>query len=100
MSRAAKTGMITAVIVLVLIIGAVIWYFNTAAGERTMKNFKSNNLGGMNRTVKIYSSDGKLIREYSGKIDIQDTEYGNKVLFDVNGKRVVIYNATVITEEK
>ncbi len=41
-----------------------------------------------------------MIQTYEGKIDVQDTEYGNKVLFDLNGKRVVIYNATVITEEK
>lgn len=65
-----------------------------------MKNVKSNNAGGMERIVKVYSEDGKLIEKYEGKIDIQDTEYGNKVLFDLNGKRVVIYNATVVTEEK
>ena len=27
-------------------------------------------------------------------------KYGNKVLFDLNDERVVIYNATVIVEEK
>ncbi|MCD7034417.1 hypothetical protein LRR81_09225 [Metabacillus sp. GX 13764] len=100
MSRTKKTGIAVSVIVLLLIAGGIIWYFNTAAGERALKSFQSNNSGGINRDVKVYSSDGKLIKEYTGKIDIQDTEYGNKVLFDVNGKRVVIYNATVITEER
>ncbi|MDT2193122.1 hypothetical protein [Paenibacillus larvae] len=54
----------------------------------------------MERTVKVYGNNGDLIKEYEGKLDIKDTELGNKVLFDLNGKRITIYNATVITEEK
>lgn len=95
-----KTGIISTLIVAALIIGSIVWYFNTASGQRTLKNMKSNNSGGMERIVKVYSGDGELIEQYEGKIDIQDTEYGNKVLFDINGKRVVIYNATVVIEEK
>ncbi|MED4227939.1 hypothetical protein [Neobacillus cucumis] len=95
-----KSALISILSVVVIIGGLILWYFNTANGERTIKNFQSNNSGGLERTVKVYSTDGKLIKEYSGKIDIKDTEYGNKVLFDLNGKRIVIYNATVITEEK
>ncbi|ALC82240.1 MULTISPECIES: hypothetical protein [Bacillus] len=95
-----KKLIIGAVIVLVVIGGLVIWYFNTATGQRMIKSIQSNNSGGIERVVKVYSDDGKLIEEYEGKIDIQDTEYGNKILFDLNGKRVVIYNGTVVTGEK
>ncbi|BFH69792.1 MAG: hypothetical protein E6230_20685 [Paenibacillus dendritiformis] len=100
MSRGAKIGLgITAAIVACIAL-MIVWYFNTAAGQRSLKNLKSNQAGGLERTVKVYSSDGTLIQEYEGKIDIKDTEYGNKVLFDLDGKRIVIYNATVVTEEK
>lgn len=67
--------------------------------EREVKSFTSDMGGGLNRTVTVYDQAGNKIKEYKGKIDIQDTEYGNKVLFDLDGKRVVIYNGVVITEE-
>ncbi|WCK53808.1 hypothetical protein PP175_21195 [Aneurinibacillus sp. Ricciae_BoGa-3] len=100
MRRSTKIGLGVLFAVILIIAGAVYWYVNTASGERAIKNFKSNNSGGLERTVRVYGNNGQLIKEYQGKLDIQDTQYGNKVLFDLNGKRVVIYNATVITEEK
>lgn len=77
----------------------IMFHFNTAEGQRTIKNISSNTSGGLERTVQVFDQNGNMIREYSGKIDIKDTEYGNKVLFDLNGKRTVIYNATVIVQE-
>jgi len=59
----------------------------------------SEYMGGLKRTAKVYSSDGDLIAQYEGKFDVQSSEFGNKVLFDIDGKRVIIYNATVIVEE-
>ncbi|RAW17077.1 hypothetical protein DC345_08235 [Paenibacillus taichungensis] len=101
MSRKAKTGVwVTILVILGIIVGCLIWYFNTASGERALKTMRSNNAGGLERVVKVYSDSGELIQTYEGKIDLQDTEYGNKVLFDLDGKRIVIYNATVISEEK
>lgn len=67
--------------------------------ERTKKNIASEYGGGLSRTVTVYDQQGNSIKTYEGNIDIRDTEYGNKVLFDLNGKRIVIYNATVIAEE-
>lgn len=95
-----KKALIGALVVVALIVGAIVWYLNTASGQRAVKDVKSNSSGGMERIVKVYGADGELIEQYEGKIDIKDTEYGNKVLFDLDGKRVVIYNATVVTEEK
>lgn len=66
---------------------------------REIKNFESEITGGLERTVKAYGPDGKLVGEWSGEIDIQTNDYGNKVLFDLDGKRIVLYNATVIVEE-
>lgn len=101
MSKKAKTGIwVTVLVFLGIIVGCFIWYFNTASGERALKTMRSNNSGGLERVVKVYSNNGELIQTYDGKIDVEDTEYGNKVLFDLNGKRVVIYNATIVVEEK
>lgn len=54
---------------------------------------------GLNRTISVYSNDGTLLREYHGKVDIEDNDFGNKVLFDNDGKRYIIYGGTVIIEE-
>jgi outer membrane lipoprotein-sorting protein len=71
----------------------------TESFQREMKNMASEYTGGLSRTAKVYASDGELIAQYEGKFDVQSSEFGNKVLFDVDGKRVIIYNAIVIIEE-
>jgi hypothetical protein len=68
--------------------------------DRFNKTVQSDANGGLDRIVTIYSTDGTVIKDYEGKIDVEDTEYGNKVLFDLNGKRVIWYNATVSIEEQ
>ncbi|KNF10074.1 hypothetical protein CLPU_1c02390 [Gottschalkia purinilytica] len=66
--------------------------------KRSVKDFKSNWTGGLERTVQVYSNDGKLIKEYKGKIDIENKDDGT-TKFDIDGKRVIIKNAIVIIEE-
>lgn len=53
----------------------------------------------INRHVIAYSHNGEKLGEWTGKIDIQTNVNGTKVLFDINGKRIALYNAIVITEE-
>lgn len=55
--------------------------------------------GGLERTVNVYTLDGKLIATYEGKIDIDDNSNGS-VMFDLNGKRYVYYNAIIEVIEK
>ncbi|HHY19567.1 MAG TPA: DUF5052 family protein [Firmicutes bacterium] len=66
--------------------------------ERTIKDWESS-VSGLNRTITVYSNNGDIIKTYQGKIDIETNEYGNKVKFDVDGKRIIIYNAIVIVDE-
>ncbi len=68
--------------------------------QRSVKTFKSEYAGGLERRVEVYSASGELLKTYEGKLDIEANEYGNKVLFDMNGKRTILYNATIIVEEK
>jgi hypothetical protein len=67
---------------------------------RDIKSTQSEWTGGLDRHISVYSQNGTLLAEYDGKVDIEDTEYGNKVLFDLNGKRTIVYNAIVISQEK
>ena len=65
--------------------------------ERTIKNWDSE-FGGLNRIVNIYDYEGELIATYEGMIDVEESE--TKVLFDLNGKRYIYYNAVVEVIEK
>lgn len=69
----------------------------TASCERDMKSMSSNFNGGLNRTVSVYSYNGDLIKEWSGKFDVTESE--NEVFFDMGGKRVIIQGGIVINEE-
>ena len=55
--------------------------------------------GGLDRILNVYTIDGKLIATYEGKIDIEDNSNGS-VMFDLNGKRYVYYNAIIEVIEK
>lgn len=84
-----------------LILASALLLFGSCTKEfdRKVKDTQSKFLG-LNRTVKVYAQDGELIGKYEGKIDIEDNSYGNKVKFEIDGKRVIIYNAIVVVEEK
>lgn len=63
-----------------------------------MKNFKSNT-SGLKRTVEVYSFTGELLKTYEGNsVRLEEGKTGT--LLQVDGKRITITNATVITEEE
>lgn len=71
------------------------WYFNcTADGQRQMVDQQSNLTNGLDRTITVYTSDGKVIREFTGRIDIEAND-GGYVKFDFNGKRYTYYNCFI-----
>lgn len=70
-----------------------------ASCERELKSCNSDISGGLYRVVNIYDYEGELIATYEGKIDIDDNENGS-IMFDMNGKRYVYYNAIVEVIEK
>jgi uncharacterized lipoprotein YehR (DUF1307 family) len=65
--------------------------------ERAAKSWDSE-FGGLNRIVNVYDYEGDLIATYEGNLDVQEND--SKVLFDLNGKRYVYYNAVVEIIEK
>ncbi len=64
-----------------------------ATWQRSCKTCQSEVAGGLDRTVNVYAYDGTLIATYTGRIDIEQND--TKVLFDLNGKRYIYYNAIV-----
>ena len=70
--------------------------FNTtgcASWRRKAADLKSDINNGIQRTITVYTADGKQIAEYKGKIDI--SENNNYIKFDFKGKRYIYYNCFV-----
>ena len=67
-----------------------------ASWDRAVTDIKSDVGGGLNRTINVYTADGKLLAQYKGKIDIESKD-GGYVKFDYKGKRYIYYNCFVET---
>lgn len=93
MNSGWKTILVTAIIC-VIAIGIVACCCNSESFKRMGKDIKSDLGGGLNRTVTVYTADGKVLKTYEGKIDLQSTE-GGIVKFDLNGQRIMYYNCYV-----
>ena len=79
-----------------IIFGVGFWYYgNTASGIRAVTDERAELRNGLDRVITIYTADGTILKQYEGKIDIeQDQGY---VKFDWNGKRYIYYNCYVET---
>ena len=65
-----------------------------ASWDRAVTDMKSDVNGGMQRTITVYTADGKELATYEGKIDMK-TNDGEYVKFDFDGKRYIYYNCFV-----
>ena len=97
-SVAAKIiSVIVGVVLVFALLFGMFWYFNnTASGQRTLLDQKSNFNNGIERTVTVYTANGEVIAQYTGKIDI-DINDGGYVKFDFEGKRYIYYNCFIET---
>ena len=91
---------LSVIIAIAVILGSLfgmLWYYgNTASGQRALIDQKSDINNGIDRTITVYTADGNIIAQYSGKIDISDND-GGYVKFDFEGKRYIYYNCYVET---
>ena len=81
------------VVLFLIIIGSASRIIGSASWKRAVVDVKSDISNGMQRTIKVYTADGKLLAEYEGKIDIEESN--NYVKFDYDGKRYIYYNCFV-----
>lgn len=85
---------VTVVLVVALFCGFRWFFQNTASGQRALTDQKSELRNGLERTITVYTADGKVLAEYSGRIDLQANS-GGYVLFDYEGKRYAYYNCFI-----
>lgn len=91
--------LIIKVLATIALCATVMFCASCSSCQRSFKSCNSNLNGGLYRIVNIYSLDGQLIATYEGKIDIDDNTNGS-VMFELDGKRYVYYNAIVEVIEK
>ena len=91
MKTPVKIALITAIASVGLLIGGC------SSCDRMGKSFSSDVGGGLERTVTLYANDGTEICGWDGKIDLDNSE--EEIMFDLNGKRVVIHGGIVVVEE-
>lgn len=88
------SGIIAILLIIGLFCGLRWYYQNTASGQRALVDQRSEIGNGLERTITIYTADGQIIAQFSGKIDIEGND-GGYVLFDYEGKRYTYYNCFV-----
>ena len=84
---------------LVLVLVLVLSLSGCASMGRFGKSILSDFGGGLDRKVMVFAYNGELLKTYEGQIDLSNSS-DTEVMFDLNGKRVIITNAIIITEEK
>lgn len=89
----------TVVGIVVLLILVVVFFFSCAGedAKRLRKTLFSNYTGGLDRTVTVYDYEGDKLEEWSGKMDLTDSE--EETMFDLYGKRIVIKGGITIIKE-
>ena len=86
------SAMISAIIIILIVIG-IKWYnTHTASGVRAVKDFQSELSNGIDREITITAEDGREIFYYEGKVDIESNHEDNYIKFESEeGKRYIIY---------
>lgn len=93
----SKIGLPISIVITILILIGLLWYYgNTASGQRALVDQKSELNNGIERVINVYTANGDMIASYEGKIDI-DTNDGGYVKFDFQGKRYIYYNCFIET---
>lgn len=65
--------------------------------SRIKKSFDSNMNGELEKVVVLYNNDGRVIKTWQGKIDLIESE--EEIVFDLDGKRVMVHGGIVIVQE-
>lgn len=100
----AKTAtfVIAFILTVSLVMGGAVLYINKSqSGIRLKKEYTSEYHGGIKRELKVYSMNGTLLYEDSGKFDV-DYDDGRIKYVDQHGKVKIIYlgdSASVVVKE-
>lgn len=87
---------IAKILIAILIVGSLA---GCTAAESAFKNFQSQT-SGLDRDVFVTLPDGTTMVFSGERINVDSTEYGNKVILQIDGKRLAVYNAAVTVIEQ
>lgn len=87
------------IVFMFLVIVVMFGFIGCAQVENTFKGFESD-MTGLDRSIYISMDDGSTWVYSGNNIRVDSTEYGNKIIVQINKKRLAVYNASVIVEEK
>ncbi len=90
---------VSKIVLIVGLIGCLLLIGSCASCDRSLKSCNSDISGGLNRIINVYDYQGDLLATYEGKIDIDDNQ-NSSIMFDLDGKRYVYYNAIIEVIEK
>lgn len=92
-SKVLSIGLlVTALVVVLFLVGGSWYYNNTASGARALKEQQSNLNNGLNREITIIAADGREVFHYKGRCDIETDHEDNYILFEgEDGLRRMIY---------
>ena len=80
--------------ILTAMIISIIALTGCASWNRGVQDIKGDLVGGINRTIIVYTANGDVLAKYKGKIDIEANQ-GGYIKFDYKGKRYIYYNCFV-----
>lgn len=101
--RKIVTIVIEVIVMAALIVGCGVYNTRTESGKRSVKTWKSETSGGIDRTVTVYDINGQEVARYAGRFDVEESSQEGvvKIKFDCNGKRHIVYaqTGTVLIDE-
>lgn len=71
-----------------------------ASTKASCKSYAIDRAGGTDRIIRIYDYQGDIIAEYEGFIWVEEQESGTNIMFEINNKRYIYYNAIFEIIEK
>lgn len=90
---------VSKIMLIIGLIGCLLFVGSCASCNRELKSCSSDINGGLHRIINVYDYQGDLLATYEGKIDIDNNSNGS-IMFDIDGKRYVYYNAIIEVIEK
>ena len=97
-----RTRRIAALVGAALGLALFVWLFTMILGsqgcQRSLKSFRSDFGGGIERTVTLYDYNGDVLQEWHGTFDI--AEDNQEVYFDLDGKRIIVQGGIIVIEEE
>lgn len=90
-------GVVSSILCVILLVGTIVCIsigVRSESFKRWTKDLESNYNGGLQRVIQVVDKDGKVIKEYRGKMDIQETS-GEKIVFIMDGRKYIIYNNSI-----